>query len=343
MKQKLATSVILFLGICCACSEKSHIAEPLPEITVVTASSGVGDNGYNDQILSGVMAVNESEDIVLSLITPGSVEEAGNVLEEWCSQKASGKRSLLVLASNEYERLVDGMGKELPSDKQILLFESETGVQSENVSSFIIRRYGVSYLAGCMAGEAESAYIIAAMDSETYVGDAAEGFTDGYRSCGKEAEVIYLAEDEMGYSMPGQAYKTMQEIDYNAFVYPLAGGSNNGMYKSTREQEFCLQLIAGMDVDCSQYSSRVPFSVVFDIRHIVISLLEEWLSGAELKMRYVFDMSDEDVVSVVVNPDFYQDMIAWEEWYDRQDYWSEVCERFKDVAKEKEEAYYEDR
>lgn len=334
---------IVLLGICCACSEKSHIVEPLPKITFVTATTGVGDNGYNDQILAGAMQVYESKDISLSLIMPASLEECMTVLNEWCSKESLGVRELLVLASNEYETLIDNIDAELPSDKHILLIESDKDIIQENISSVFIRRYGISYLSGCMACEAESAYVIAAMKTDSYIEDAIKGFVEGYHSNGKEAKVIYLAEDETGYSMPGEAYKTMQEIDYNAFVYPLAGGSNNGIYNSTREQEFCLQLVAGMDVDCSQYSTRVPFSVVFNMKHIVASLLEEWIVGGELQRQYVFGMPNEDVVSVVINPDFYKDIIAWEDWYDSLDYWNETYIKFKNEAKEKEEVYYENK
>lgn len=334
-------SAIVFLIICSGCSEKSHIAEPLPKITVVTATNGVGDNGYNDQILAGVMQVYESQDISLSLITPASLEETKTVLKEWCSKESLGAKELLVLASNEYEILTDDIDAALSSDKHILLIESDKDIIQENVSSVFIRRYGISYLSGCMARGAESAYVISAMDTDSYIEDAVKGFVEGYNSDEKDVEVIYLAEDESGYSMPVEAYKTMQEIDYNAFVYPLAGGSNNGMYKFTREQEFCLQLIAGMDVDCSQYSTRVPFSVVFDIKRIVSTLLAEWIVVGELEKQYVFDMSDEDVVSVIINPNFYRDMITWEFWYDSPNYWNDTYIKFKNVAKEKEEEYYE--
>lgn len=330
-------------GLCCVCCGKHDLAEPLPRVTVLTATNGVGDNGYNDQILAGVMQVNESEDISLSLITPANLAEAEKVLEEWRSKEQSAARELLVLASNEYEPLLGDFSVELPSSRHILLIESDKSVPQKNISSVAVRRYGISFLSGCMAREAEVAYVMAAMPSDSYIGDAVKGFVDAYRSSGKETEVIYLADDESGYSMPGKAYKIMQEIEYNAFVYPLAGGSNSGVYKSAREQEFCAQLIAGMDVDCSRYSTRVPFSVRFDMKRITASLLEEWLASGELQKHYVYGMADEDAVSMVINPDFYQDIIAWEDWYGNSDYWNETYVKFRDIAKEKEEAYYEGR
>lgn len=253
MRFKKGIVLMIVIGINCACSDKSDYVEPVPEIIVVTATNGVGDNGYNDQILSGIMQVNEIYDIRLSLITPECLKEAKNILESWYSKETSGERSLLVLASNEYESLVNGFDDELPDNKYILLFENKNQPLCANVSSFIIRRYGVSYLAGCMASEAESACVVAAMNSSDYINDAVVGFADGYHTGGNDAEVLYLAEDESGFAMPVEAYRMMQDIDYNAFIYPLAGGSNNGVYKFTREMTFCLQLVSGMDIDCSYY------------------------------------------------------------------------------------------
>lgn len=332
---------LLLLGTWCACSEESHNSPPRAKITIITALNGAGDNGYNDEILSGVMEAVESDDIVLSLITPSTMEEAQNVVNDWLKNDSLENRSLLVLASNEYEVLDFTMNTD--KNKRILLFESEENDLGQNLSTFMIRRYGISYLAGCMACEAEAAHVIAAMSSETYVGDAVKGFCDGYRQGGRIANVIYLAEDESGYSMPDMGYKVMKNIDYNSFVYPLAGGSNNGMYKSTREEEFCIQLIAGMDVDCSLYSTRIPFSVIFNIKDLVASLLKKWINGEELQQHYSFDLSDEEVVDIVMNPHFYQEINAWEDYYDDPDYWSKRYNSFKDMAIEKEKDFYENR
>ncbi len=334
---------LVLLGLCCACSEKQTPSDPLPRITVVTATGGAGDNGYNDQILAGVMQVGEAEDISLSLITPSDRKEAQEALLQWCSKEETAPKELLVLASNEYEPLLEDIPAGLPSSRRILLIESEKTAPQKNVSSVFIRRYGVSFLSGSMAREAPAAYVMAAMPTDSYIGDAVKGFADGYRSEGKGAGVVYLADDESGYAMPEQAYKIMQEIEYNAFVYPLAGGSNSGAYKSAREQDFCLQLIAGMDVDCSQYSTRVPFSVRIDMKRITASLLEEWLDEGELREHYSYGMAEGDAVSVVLSPNFYRDIISWEEWYDDPDYWSDAYEKYKDMAIGKEEAYYEGR
>lgn len=236
MRIKFVILSIVLFGMCCACSEKSHFDEPRPEITVILGLSGAGDNGYNDEILAGIMDINESADVSLSMISPASMDDARSALSTWLNKELSGVNALLVLAGNEYESLIQDIT--LPQNKSILIFESEDDNLPNRVSSFMIHRYGVSYLAGCMASEAESASVIAAMRSENYLGDAVNGFVEGFSVGGNKAEVIYLAEDESGYGMPDEGYKIVSRLPYNSFIYPLAGGSNSGMYKATREEEF---------------------------------------------------------------------------------------------------------
>ena len=225
-------SIILF-GMCCACSETSHIDESRPEITVVLGLSGAGDNGYNDEILAGIMDINESNEVSLSMISPMSMDDARIALSLWVNKDLSGEHALLVLAGNEYEYLVQDIT--LPQNKSILIFESEADNLPNRVISFMIHRYGISYLAGCMASEAESANVIAAVPSDSYLGDAVNGFVDGFSVGGNKAEVLYLAEDESGYGMPNEGYKIVNRLPYNFFIYPLVGGSNSGMYKATRD------------------------------------------------------------------------------------------------------------
>ena len=341
MRIKFVILSIILFGMCCACSEKSHFDEPRPEITVVLGLNGAGDNGYNDEILAGIMDINETNEISLSMISPASMDDARSALSTWLNKELSGENALLVLAGNEYESLIQDIT--LPQNKSILIFESEDDNLPNRVSSFMIHRYGVSYLAGCMASEAESASVIAAMRSENYLGDAVNGFVEGFSVGGNKAEVIYLAEDESGYGMPNEGYKIVNRLSYKSFIYPLAGGSNSGMYKATREEEFNMNLIAGMDVDCSNYSTRVPFSVIFNIRKVVHSLLDEWICGNELQAHYSFDLSDDDIVYISLSESFFDNLIAWDDYYFDPDYWTQMCERYKSGAIEKEEEYYEDR
>lgn len=341
MRIKNVILAIIASGMFSACSEYDFFDEPRPEITIILGLAGAGDNGYNDEILSGIMDVNETDDVSLSMISPASMEEAKAALDKWVNEDLSEVCALLVLAGNEYESLIQKIA--LPQNKSILLFESEADNLPTRVSSFMIHRYGVSYLAGCMASEAGSANVIAAMRSENYLGDAVKGFVDGFSVGGNRAEVVYLAEDESGYGMPNEGYKIVSKLPYNSFIYPLAGGSNSGMYKATREKEFDMHLIAGMDVDCSNYSTRVPFSVVFNIRKVVNTLLVEWINSNELQAHYSYDLSNDDIVYIVFCESFFDNLIAWDDYYFIPDYWTRMCDRYKTEAFEKEENYYENR
>lgn len=341
MRFRIVILLMIIFGMCCACSEKSYFEESRPEITVILGLSGAGDNGYNDEILAGIMDVNATNNISLSMISPTSMDDARSALSTWINKDLSEVHALLVLAGNEYETLIQDIA--IPQNKTVLIFESEADNLPNQVSSFLIHRYGVSYLAGCMASEAESASVIAAMRSENYLGDAVNGFVEGFSVGGNRAEVLYLAEDESGYGMPNEGYKIVNKLPYKSFIYPLAGGSNSGMYKATREEEFNMSLIAGMDVDCSNYSTRVPFSVIFNIRKIVHSLLDEWISGNELQAHYSFDLSDDDIVYIAFCESFFDNLTAWDDYYSDPDYWTRMYDRYKAEAIEKEKSYYEDR
>ncbi len=104
MRIKFVILSIVLFGMCCACSEKSHFDEPRPEITVILGLSGAGDNGYNDEILAGIMDINESADVSLSMISPASMDDARSALSTWLNKELSGVNALLVLAGNEYPK-----------------------------------------------------------------------------------------------------------------------------------------------------------------------------------------------------------------------------------------------
>ena len=150
---KIVILSIMLFGMCCACSEKSHFDEPRPEITVVLGLSGAGDNGYNDEILAGIMDVNETNEVSLSMISPTSMDDARSALSTWVNKDFSGVHALLVLAGNEYESLIQDIT--LPQNKSILIFESEDDNLPNRVSSFYdtsIWRFIFSRLHGKRSG-----------------------------------------------------------------------------------------------------------------------------------------------------------------------------------------------
>ena len=241
------------LAVLSSCSDRDgDTAETLQEslsVTLVTSLNGAGDNGYNDLILSGALKFYQAhEEVELSLVWPHDIAEAEGILTSWLAEE-SEERQLLILGGNEYEQMVREKDIELDNNKTILLFESEA---IQGVNTIRIQRYGISYLAGCIVAPEGCATIIAALPDDPILTDAISGFTDGFKAyCGNEEEedensyiktgldTIYLANDYTGYAMPDSTYRLATEIN-NGFIYPLAGGSNNGIYKSVR---YCQKVV----------------------------------------------------------------------------------------------------
>ena len=64
--------------------------------------------------------------------------------------------------------------------------------------------------------------------------------------------------------MPDSAYRYIarranSSFLYNEMIFPLLGGSQAGILRYLNDDEFSAALMAGMDVDQTGQSSRIPF------------------------------------------------------------------------------------
>ena len=342
----------LVLVVLSSCSDRDgDTAETFNEslsVTLVTSLNGAGDNGYNDLILSGALKFyQEQENVNLSLVWPHNIEEAESFLASWM-EKESDVRELLILGSNDYELMVREKDVELDEQKTILLFESEA---IPNVNTIRIQRYGVSYLAGCIVAPEGCATIIAAMPDEPILMDAISGFSDGFNAYYNEDNVedsyyfstgldtIYLANDYTGYAMPDSTYRLVNEIN-NGFIYPLAGGSNNGIYKSIRDNHFALTMAIGMDADCSAHGKSIPFSVIIRTDKLIEDYLTMWVDGKELPSHSSYGLED-GYTDIVISPYFYDMNMQWKPYYEKENYWEDAYYKYKEEAIEKESEYEE--
>ena len=328
----------LVLAVLSSCSDSTDNTadtfDTTPLITLVTSTSGAGDNGYNDGIIAGVMGFYEKNDVRLSLVNPQNLTEARTFLQSWLTNEKE-KQQLLILASSEYEQLLKEETIETNDKKDILLFECNS---IPNVSTFRIQRYGVSYLAGCIASPHETATIIAALPNEPILTDAIKGFTAGYEMYSdKKVDILYLSDDYNGYAMPDSAYRIASTLD-NTFVYPLAGGSNAGIYKYSREEPFEMMLVAGMDADCSAHSGRIPFSVVVRTDKVIEEYLTQWFNGEKLPEHNVYGL-ESGVIDIVISPLFDKLSYLWEDYYLDNNYWQDAYNRYKEEAVRKESEY----
>ena len=332
--------LIMFICLFTCCKDETgNIYIPNHQhLTLITSASGLGDMGYNDQIMSGIMNFYEANEVSMNLVRPNKTEEAKQTLQKWQAETKDKGKSLLVLAGNEYETLVTTGNLNLSKNQQILLFESKKQNLPEGVNTFHINRYGASYLAGCMAKEHEAATIVAAMPGDPILEESIQGFTDGYQEhSDNRVELVYLSDNEDGFAKADSAYRVASEIR-NAFIFPLAGGSNSGIYKYSRETDFYLPLIVGMDTDCSMYSDRIPFSMVVHIDKVIEQYLTDWMNDVPMEKNRTFGL-ESGMIDIAFSPVFYRNLDIWENYYENEDYWVNAYQNHKAEAMGKEEEY----
>lgn len=317
-----------------------EMEEPIDsQILVVTSLGGVGDNSYNDEILAGVMDVMNERGALISLYTPNTILEVQLLLNLW-KQDADLDSTLIVFASSDYADLVKNDTTEMQPNQKILLFENDGKDMPDGVSTFSISRYGVSYLAGCMAQGRDMAWIPMGQSNDAPLEEARQGFVDGYSKYEPNGEITttYLADDERGFDMPDSAYnQCLSHI--LSFVYPLAGGSNSGIYSFSRlYYRIVPMLVAGMDVDCSEFSPRIPFSVVINIRSVVKDILGKWLDQQDLPRHTLYGL-DSGTADIKISDNFNDNHQQESGESEDQQYWTNLYNQYKSEAISKEEEY----
>lgn len=310
------------------------------DITVLTPLSGLGDNGYNDDALAGVLDAATTSRLEVSLLRPKSLEQAGEYVRQW-SDDGNSKRRLLILADAEYSAILSNVSTS--ATKSVLLFERDGKDVPSDIASFRISRYGSAYLAGCLAKGSPKVHIIQGKKGDRTCEEAAIGFASGYKTVRPEGEIIShsLSDTYKGWSMPDSLYRIASQYP-DDFFFPLAQGSNAGVYKFSRESPFVLMLIAGTDVDCSLFSKRIPFSVIIDIRSIVKEYVSRWINGDNISGHTDFGMKD-DKAAVKFNPLFYEINDIWEQYYVEPDYWRNIYDIYHEDAIREEEKYEKER
>ena len=106
----VATLMLLVVMSLASCSDNDEdkTAGKVRQLTVVFSTGGLGDNGYNDKIMQGVMNFAGSHtDVETHIIRPHTLDEAREIYRNWLSYAAnSNDSSLIVFASSEYSEVV---------------------------------------------------------------------------------------------------------------------------------------------------------------------------------------------------------------------------------------------
>lgn len=286
MKKDLIQSLFLVgMLVHSSCHSDENITTQVqPQVYLMFSVGGLGDGGYNDQILRGVQhTATQHPDVHISFSSPFSMEKAEKTFKEWVNEKEYGK-SLFILAGSEYEQLATRYADKitaLPQNRDVLLFESQNS-QKLPVYSFQLSMYGASYLSGksvsymgCTAPLA-----ITGNANDATLQWAIDGFQDGY---GEKIATESLAEDWKGYAMADEVYKRM--FDYTKsydYFFGLAGGSNYGIYRYLREYPNGRIWTAGMDVEQSNLTMKMTGSIVKHIDQLIQDYLDNWIAGNEM-------------------------------------------------------------
>lgn len=234
---------------------------------------------YNDCILEGVQRFKlEQPETDIYIYSPESLGEAEKIFSDWLVRPESNIPVLFVLATSDYEPIAEKYLEEysLTTNKSILMFESRKRYNDPNIHTFQISMYGASYLAGATAAQCcsdKKALALLANDSDSPIGIARDGFVDGFQG---ECDVEYLADDWTGYIQSSLTYQKMRDWSKEyGYIFPVAGGSNAGIYRYSRENEDS-PFLAGMDIDQSGLSNRITGSVIKQIDRLIFEYLMEW-------------------------------------------------------------------
>lgn len=270
-------SVLLFTS--CQSSDEPELEYSHPQIIFLFSPGGLGDMSYNDCILEGVQRFKlEQPETDIYIYSPESLDEAEKIFSDWLVRPESNIPVLFVLATSDYEPIAEKYLKEhsLTANKSILLFESRKRYNDPHIYTFQISMYGASYLAGATAALCcgdKKALALLANDSDSPIGIARDGFIAGFQG---DCDVKYIADDWTGYIQSYFTYQKMSDWSKEyGYIFPVAGGSNAGIYRYSRENADS-PFLAGMDIDQSGLSNKITGSVIKEIDRLIFEYLMEW-------------------------------------------------------------------
>lgn len=312
-------------------------------VTLLVAPYGLGDNGYNDCIADGVFAFAEQYEVDVRLLLPRDEIEGLEMYTQWLVDNATEDSAVLVLGSSTYEGIAEQTPLSLEGEgSRVLLLESDSEDLPVGIASFMIDRYGASYLVGAMSKDFD-ALVFAATSEDDILKSAINGFLDGHtanKDINCTSEVIYLAKDESGFAMPDSAYRViarrMQNYSiYDEVIFPLLGGSGTGVLRCINDNKYSMALLIGMDVDQTGRSSRIPFSMTVHVNNIIYQYLEEWKNGNEWPRKQTLGMKDK-AIDIAFTPNFTEQLDIWDDRYEDSETFIKLYEDFYEEALQKE-------
>lgn len=317
----LLYSLMLLLA---ACQDKEDTPAAHPErwqVLVMFPADGLGDLSYNDNTLRGIEQAALEKKISMRYFIPSPTNDVEEFFRLMMTIRLDeNEHLLLVLAGNEYtefarELMKDVSGYPDMNRKKVLLFESEA--LDVPVHTFMLPFSGASYLLGyCAAHYSQEALVLAGNATDNSVQQATLGFTDGFRAAGGgKVDSQTLSDGPEGYSMPVEAYTYVHQwatkYPGRGFIYPVAGGSNQGVYRYARENRTKLYT-AGVDVDQSALSSDIIASVVKHTDKVIYNFITDWVERKELPLHTDYGL-ESGMIELVPAPIFQAEVIKFKD------------------------------
>lgn len=283
---------------------------PVPIIKVVYPIDDLGDLGYVDELYRVFSRTAATGDADVWHIVPSDLQKAMDVVSGFAQEQTCGVPHLYVISEGALEPELDALVDEATDDpmKTFLVWDSQYG--SDKVSSLDISMFGVAYEAGYMASmmpQVDSLLILEANPYTKGLEDARNGFMEGYGD-GGHIDVEYLSDERGGgFAMSAEVYRASYSYDGVDMVFPLCGGSTQGLLRYNREHPHNSFYTIGVDVDMSKYSSLVPFSCVKHTGKAVEMAVTQWMEGT-LPLHQVVGLGD-GFTQLVISP-LYKDLLG---------------------------------
>lgn len=330
MKSFRLYTLWMLLPLMVSCS-KSDDNDHLPdrsnrEVRLILSMNGLGDRAFSDDIMRGVLQAQKEFAFTFHYYIPENPEDAEKKIKEW-NQHSHAVRSLTILGSNEYEEIAVRMNG---NDKHHLFLQIEASSAEFDIPVFRFSGYGVSFLTGIAAyvyTRGDTAAYLGGQRNHAYLEECRIGFRDGYRYAGgQEVTAVYLSEEPDGFAMAQPAYQCADSLYRQySFIYPVAGGSNDGVYRWLRNHPGQNKFTAGVDVDQSAYSNHLIGSMIKEIGRALYDYIGLWMEEKEWPEWNLFDLQS-GYTYFLVSEAFRKDL-------------QEVIDTYKSVAIEKESEY----
>ena len=315
----------LFVGLLLtACQKEEKTDESINDdrnvVTVLLSPNGLGDRGYNDNIYEGVCRLKEtyadSDNVVIIIQTPHSDEEAISVIESWMNEKTTHRR-LLIVGGSDMTDWFDTHDNWGPRDNaEILLLDSP--VRREGTYGRYISQYGACYMAGIASHcfLIEKAAVVRANPYDKNVQEAMTAFMEGFRYKGGvigDDDVYTLADSPYaGYDMADSLHRMCYPISEKGyqFIFPICGGSAQGLYSFLRGRHHALTYIytCGIDADQQDYSFNVAFSVVKLYDYLIEDFVSQWIIGEQQEDFKIYGFCTPYVAFIIADSFYYSDI-----------------------------------